>query len=50
MYSKCVCVCIYALLKILFPYVLLQNVKYSSLCYIVGPFWLSILDKVVNTH
>ena len=32
-----VCVCIYIFFfKILFPYKLLQNIEYSSLCYIVG--------------
>ena len=30
--------------QILFPYRLLQNTEYSSLCYIVGPCWLSILQ------
>ena len=30
-----------------FPYRLLENIKYSSLCYIVGPFQLSILSIVV---
>ena len=29
--------------QILFPYRLLQNIEYSSLCYTVGPCWLSIL-------
>ena len=28
---------------------LLQNIKYSSLCYTVGPCWLFILHKVVCT-
>ena len=28
--------------QILFPCKLLQNIEYSSLCYIVGPCWLSI--------
>ena len=31
------------LFQILFPYRLLQNTEYSSLCYTVGPFWLYIL-------
>ena len=31
------------LFQILFPYRLLQNTEYSSLCYIVGFCWLSIL-------
>ena len=29
--------CIYILFQILFPYRLLQNIEYSSLCYTVGP-------------
>ena len=29
--------------KILFPYMLLQNIVYSFLFYTVGPFWLPIL-------
>ena len=31
------------LFQILFPYRLLQNTEYSSLCYTVGPFWIYIL-------
>ena len=34
---------IYSFLKILFPYRLLQNIEYSSLCHIVGLYWLSVL-------
>ena len=34
---------IYILFQILFPYRLLQNIEYSSLCYTVGPGWLYIL-------
>ena len=42
-----VCVCFYThththtyiLFQMLFPYMLLQNIEYSSLCYIVGPCW-----------
>ena len=34
---------IYILFQIIFPCKLLQNIEYSSLCYIVGPCWLSIL-------
>ena len=30
-----------------FSYRLLWNIDYSSLCYIVGPYWLSILYTVV---
>ena len=33
--------------QILFPYRLLQNIDYSSLCSRVGPCWLSILYIVV---
>ena len=33
-----------------FPYRLLENIKYSSLCYIVGPCWLSILYIVVCVY
>ena len=33
--------------QILFPYRLLQNIKYSSMCYTVGPCWLPILYVVV---
>ena len=35
------------LFQILFHYRILQNIEYSSLCYIVGPCWLSILCIVV---
>ena len=38
---------LYILFQILFPYRLLQNIEYSSLCYTVGPCWLSILYIVV---
>ena len=31
----------------IFPFRLLQNIKQSSLCYTVGPCWLSILNIVV---
>ena len=34
--------------QILFPYRLLENIKNSSLCYTVGPCWLSILYLVVG--
>ena len=33
--------------SIIFPYRLLQNIEYSSLCYTVDPCWLSILYIVV---
>ena len=32
-----------SLFQILFPYKLLQNSYYISMCYTVGPCWLSIL-------
>ena len=35
------------ILQILFPYRLLQNVEYSSLCYTLGSYWLSILYVIV---
>ena len=35
------------LFQLLFPYRLLQNIKYSSLCYTVGPCWLSVLHIAV---
>ena len=38
---------IYARFQILFPDRLLQNIEYNSLCYTVGPCWLSILCIVV---
>ena len=31
------------LFQVLFPYKLLQNIEYSSLYYLVGPCWLSIV-------
>ena len=34
---------IFVLFQVLFPYTLLQNSEQSSLCYAVGPYWLSIL-------
>ena len=37
------------LFQILFPFRLLRNVESSSLCYTVGPCWLSILNTAV-TH
>ena len=37
------------LFQILFPFKLLQNIEPSSLCYTVGPCWLSILNIVVCT-
>ena len=35
------------LFQILFPFRLLQNTKERSLCYTVGPCWLSILNIAV---
>ena len=37
------------LFQILFPFRLLHNIEQSSLCYTVGPCWLSILNIVVCT-
>ena len=37
---------VYILLQILFPLKLLQNIEQSSLCYTVGPCWLSIIFLV----
>ena len=37
------------LFQILFSFRLLQNIEQSSLCYTVGPCWLSILNIVVCT-
>ena len=38
------------ILLIIFLYLLLQNIEYSSLCYTVGPHWLSILDIAVSIN
>ena len=38
---------IFILFQILYPYRLLQNIEYSSLCYTVGPCALSILYIIV---
>ena len=37
----------YILFQILFHYRLLQDIEYSSLYFIVGPCWLSILHTIV---
>ena len=37
------------LFQILYPIGLLQNVEPSSLCYIVGPCWSSVLNIAVCT-
>ena len=35
------------LFQVLFPFRLLQNIEQSSLCYTVGPCWLSILNLCI---
>ena len=37
------------LFQILSPFRLLYNIEQSSLCYTVGPCWLSILNIAVRT-
>ena len=37
------------LFQILFPSKLLQNIEQRSLCYTVGPYWLSVLNVAVCT-
>ena len=44
----CVCIYLYILFQILFPYRLLKDSEYSSLCYIVDPSCLSVLCMVVQ--
>ena len=39
----CICTNIYSFFYILFHCRLLQDVEYNSLCYTVGPCWLSVL-------
>jgi len=46
-YSAVIQLYIYIIFQTLFPHRLLQNIKYSSLCYTVGPSWLSILYTIV---
>ena len=50
----CVCacarMCAYILFQIFFPYRLLQNAVYSSLCCTVGPCYLSILYSSVYVY
>ena len=48
-YSKVIQLYIYIciLFQVLFHYRLLQDIEYSSLCYMVGPCCLSILYIVV---
>ena len=43
----CVCVCVCIPFQILFHYMLLQNIEYSSLQYVVDPCCLSTLYIVV---
>ena len=39
----------YSFFQLLFPYRLLQNIESSSLCYTVGPCWLSyVFFKIRN--
>ena len=38
------------LFQILFPFRLSDNIEQSSLCYTVGPCWLSILNIAVCTR
>ena len=45
----CVCVCVF-LFQIISPFMLLQNIGQSFLCYVVWSCWLSILNIVVCTH
>ena len=37
------------LFQIIFPFGLLQSIEQNSLCYTVGPCWLSILNKALCT-
>ena len=50
-YSKVIQLYIHVsiLFQILFPFRLLQNIEQSSLCYTVGPCWLSVLNITVCT-
>ena len=41
--------CVSVLFQILFPLKALQNIEHRSLCYTVGPHWLSILNMVMCT-
>ena len=45
----CMYIHIYILFQIIFHYSLLQDIEYRSLCYTVGPCWLSILNIAVCT-
>ena len=50
LYIKVIHLHTHILFQILFPYRLLENIKNSSLCYTVGPCWLSILYLVVGMN
>ena len=43
MYSKVIYLNLYIVFQILFHYMLLQDIEYSSLCYIAGLCWLLVL-------
>ena len=45
----CIYIYTYILFQIIFPYQLLQNIEYSSLCYRVGPFRLFTLYMLILT-
>ena len=40
----------YILFQSHFHYRLLQGIEYGSLCYAVGPYWLSILYTVLSVN
>ena len=42
-----VCMYTHILFQVIFHYTLLQDIEYSSLCYTMGPYWLSSLYIVV---
>ena len=41
---------VFILFQITFLFRLLENIEQGSLCYTVGPCWLSILNVAVCTH
>ena len=41
---------VFLLCELLFPSRLLQNIEQSSLCYTVGPCWLSIFNRVMCVY
>ena len=49
MYSKMVVIymSVSVLFQILFPLSFLQNIEQHSLCYTLGPYWLSVLNTEV---